>query len=342
MKRLIYLTVALALVMTACSKEDGDTSDSGSPDDGVIRVDATRTTTVSESFGGSELSLSVIYSDQYTADPGLDPYTVVDSKWTKDTSGVWSTEEIVLWRNEADTVSIYAFAPYVSEMYANMASGVNFAVSKDQAANNTYSSDLMTYKFNGFTPKIDATDTTGGYLTSAGAVPITFTHALSQLVISLTYGDEFDDAYDGEDPKVVSVTLHAVPNLRYKFIGETIDLGTYSGDTLVDGSDAVADILAYNSDDNVYTVILPPQTFAAGTDMITITVDSENDGNSENYEDFIFTIPASTAYSFSAKSTYTMAIRVGKDTVKLDSSIIETLWVDGGSIGGGDSELDRD
>ncbi len=343
MKKLIYLTAAFALTMAACNKESGDTaSDTVTPNDGTIRVEATRTS-ASESFGGGELSLSVIYDDQYPNDPETDPYTVVDSKWTKDaTSGVWSTDDVVLWRNSTDKVDIYAFTPYVANMYANMESGVNFAVSTDQASNNVYSSDLMVYNYEDFTPSINADDTTGGYLTSTGAVPITFTHTLSQLVISLTYGDEFDDVYDGNSPTVKSVTLHAVTNLRYTFADESIALGTYTNGVLVEDSNVVNDILTYKSGDDEYTVILPPQTFSADTDMITITVDAGGKGDDADYEDFIFTVPASTTYSFSAKNTYTMSIRVGKDTVKLDGdSITETPWSDGGEVGGGDSELDR-
>lgn len=343
-------------MINSCGKNESDSSGTGYPDDGSIQIFATRSTNSSTStYEGSQLSLSVIYSDKY--DPVTDdPYTVIDTKWEKDEDGQWNLNDDIydatLWRNEADTCSVISFAPYVEHIYASAGNGVTFSVNDRQDVNNLYSSDLMTCSIRGFLPSYVETldtDTYGGSLSANGTVSLNFTHRLSAFIISLTYGDEFDEAYDGADPSVVSVAVNAYPTVTYKYSKEYDADGVATPDDAVilltetdDEAYARSDIYAYNTQTNEYCVIVPPQTFTEGLDIVTIKIDTGGVNNGADYKDYILTVPTGSSYVFKSGLVYTMAIRVGKDTVKLDTdSITVSDWSTGGTVLEDDAELDR-
>ncbi len=345
MKKVIYYIALSGLLLMSCSKSESGVTDSG---DGSIQISATRTSSATISdYEGDDLSLSVVYTDNYT--PATDdPYTVIDTKWEKDDSGLWSLTDGVylaaLWRNATDVCSIAAFAPYVEHIYAQAGTGVVFDVNLRQDNNNIHSSDFMTCSMESFLPSyVEDLDTVtyDGCLTSSGSVPLNFTHRLSAIAISLTFGDEFDEAYDGADPTVVSVAVNAYPYINYKYSNEGNSPITLLTET-DDSSYAKADIYAYKSDTNEYKVIIPPQSFAEDVNLVTIKVDTGGDGNGDDYKDYILTVPTSSSYTFQTGLIYTMSIRVGKDTVKLEEgSITVSDWGTGGQILDDDAELDR-
>ncbi len=271
--KIIYSAIALlALLTTSCDKEEGVATENNDTIKITTRTDEGYALTTYE---GTTLSLSLFYDID-------DPDNKTNTKWTYSAQSEWSTSQPSLWKNNAEGVTITAYAPYV-EGVDNL-DEIPFTVSTDQTQGTT-SSDFVTYRKEGYNPETD------GY-----TIDISFEHQLSTLTVYLTYGDEF-----GGTPTVEGVKVNALTSVLYNFsdneLSQIADLNP---------------IDAYEKAQNTaYSVVIPPQTIELGEEMIVITIDGV---------EYIFNSAAK--YTLAQGTAYYITLRVGQDVAPVGSVVV--------------------
>lgn len=303
----------VAGMLTSCSKDDSDAliGNNNYPADGMVRISTTlddaqplsRAEGTTAAYTGTNLSLSVDYG-------ATDNYTRANILWNN-TSSAWSQDltadaNPMLWKNATAAAKIYAFAPHVAG--ATDLTAVPFSVKADQsAAGAILASDLVGYKDEAFVP--------GSSLDKLNELNLAFTHRLSKLTVNLTYGNQYPEgARPGiEKLEVINTSLSA----------------TYNAQTLTATASATTgEIKAATVKADSYEAILVPQTVAASTKLVRVTL---SDGTKLAY-----TIPA--AQLFEANKHYTLSLRVGKDKLEVGSVTVDG-WGDGTPIPGGEALL---
>ena len=307
----------VAGILTSCSKDDTaaliDGQNNNYPADGMVRISTTlgdaQVMSRAEGEGtpatytGTNLSLSVDYGEG-------DKYTRPNILWNN-TSGAWVQDLTVdadpmLWKSSTTAAKIYAFAPHVGDATTDL-TAVPFSVQADQSAEGAIlASDLVGYQTDNFVP--------GSSLDKLNALNIAFTHRLSKLTVNLTYGNQYPE---GELP--------AIKNLE---VINTNLSATYNAQTLaVTASTAAGNIKAATVKTNSYEAILVPQTVAASTKLVLVTL---ADGTKLSY-----TTPADQL--FEANKQYTLSLRIGKDKLEVGSVTVDD-WTTGTPITGGEVE----
>ncbi len=346
MKKLIYSVAALGvLVVSSCNKNDDGFESIANTQ---VKISTSSITKSTSTYTGTDLGLSLDYGTG-------DRYSVTDSKWTySESTGSWSTEATVLWKNDTDAVDILAFAPYEDDFFNIIAQNKNnitigarkvpFYIQADQSSG-TVESDFVAFESLQFVPS-------AANLTN-GAVPITFEHVLSQLNITLTYGEEFYEFFpvDGV-PTVDYVEVNVYQIAVYDFDSKVTTLITKKIDDYGHEVTPTTDlskiaVKAYPTTANkTYTVILPPQTYtynsvASENIMITAYVKYMDD-TTEVTRAFEYYVPTA-GYTFEQGKSYTMNVRVGKDRLYIEDNVVVEDWNGGAEdlpLTGGDAEED--
>jgi hypothetical protein len=165
----------------------------------------------------------------------------------------WKAARDIYWKNKDTHVDIYGYYPYgeVDEVNA-----MSFEVSKDQ------STDAQNGKLGGY----ESSDFLWGKVEDAAptdkVIKITFQHILAGVRVSLLEGTGFAEGEWAAASKEVLIT-----GTRRK---STIDLAT--GIATPTGDVSTTGIIPVASDADFRAVVIP-QDIAAGTDLISITVD---------------------------------------------------------------------
>ena len=300
MKKIIYAVVAMAmLTLSSCQKEDVALGNGSYPEDNVVRVStsvnalATRSGETATEYAGENLGLMI-------ANFLNNSYSYGNIKWTK-SSGAWSPESQMLWKNATESVAVMAYAPYLETEEEIEIAAFPFKVQTDQSAG-TLSSDLVAYYNPNFVPANDLVD---------GNIPVAFDHKLSQLNFAFTFGNEFEGV-----GAISSVKVIANSSAKFQLNSDLAkDLGEKAEITAFDSGDA-------------YSVIVPPQEFEAGETMVEIIT---TDGR-------IFGYQPSTTHTFASGTAYTINLRIGKDKLEIDDITVSD-WETGDSLGEGNLEL---
>ena len=196
------------------------------------------------------------------------------------------------WPQDGNGLHIYGVYPLAAAETAGAynATGKTFSVQTDQSADANYMlSDLMT-----------GLPTEGNPVTrTPAAVPLTFTHLLTKVDVSLTAGSGFTQA---EMANAVVSILGTKPTTTFSV--QSANVGEASGDAtaITAGTGAAT------------SAIIVPQALAAGSNFIQVAVGGGN---------YIYKLPAATTFASSTKYTYNLT--VSKTGLTLNGTTI-TPW----------------
>lgn len=313
---------AAATLLPACSSDD-NAAKTNYPKDNVVRV----TANVSDmATRGSHTTASLADMGLSIKNPGNATYSYGNVKLTKGEAS-WSPASLMLWQNSTQAVDIVAYAPY-KDGYASPSgkttlcdvSDFPVAVQTEQTAGDN-SSDFLVYKVAGFNPGED--------LNSNGAVPVSFTHALSQLTITVRFGTEFDEAERLSASPISEILVGGTKT------GAAYDFTADIAGAAITATGAAADVKPYESAAFVpasgdrgrevsnatatYACILIPQVVEAGKFTVSF---------SANGKTYSWTSPA--AVTLAAGSAHTLELNVGRDVV-VPGSFSVKLWDNGGT-----------
>ena len=311
MRHLKFTFVALAATLfISCSNEEE--VQSSYPSDNVVRIqtDINGTKTRASYTSGTlqEFGFSIMNNNNAT-------YSYDNMKVEK-VSGSWKPASQMLWQNATQPVDIIAYAPYNANVSGSLhnQTAYELAVGTDQTLADDHS-DFLVYRKTGFVPQNDLVNS---------AVPVSFSHALSQLNINITFGSEYN----------TTALLTANPISRMEVDG-TIIQGTCDFST---GTDVVASTnastytqtvkaaptgeftAATDKKDNAqtsYTCILIPQTISAGKFSVTIFINGK-----------AYTWTSTDAVTLEKGTSHQLDLQVGKNTVIM-GSFSSQPWADG-------------
>lgn len=305
-KSLILVATAItALTMTSCLDHEGPAI----PTDNIVRVTASvNELTTRGYYSNSESNLKEFGIS--IQNPESKPYSYDNIRMTRNQNDSWSAEKVMLWQNMKQPVNILAIAPYKSGTNIIGNSAYPVAVQAEQTKDDN-SSDFLIYKETDFAPN---------------TVNVAFSHALSQLVISIKFGTEFD-AQNGS-----AMTESPITDIK---VGGTILDGTYdlslATPALTVGTSAAADVTPYESKDFVqgtgtdtaheitnavatYSCILIPQTIAANGFNVSFTINSKT-----------YTWTSTEAVTLQAGMQHSLELTVGDD-VTVASQMSAKAW----------------
>jgi len=304
--------VAAAFMMTACQKDNSPLSSNNNyPEDGIVRVSTidnglqTKAEPTNTPYSGDSLGLSISYGDG-------DAYTKSNIFWsTIDGGSTWSPKDQMLWKDASTKASIFAYAPY-DDSYTDL-TNFSFSVQEDQSSNDALiNSDLVTFSNTSYIPDDDLNDNK--------AIDIAFQHKMSQLVINFTNGNQYDDHFTN-----YQVYVNAKKTADY-----TRD---NSGENITATNGTESDITA-NTDiaDKTSKIIIVPQTIVQNIKFIKLTMN-------DNGNTYYLKVPTVDGYTFESGKSYTLNVRIGKDTLALDNNIKVGAWdTTDTEITGGDAE----
>lgn len=304
-KYLIMAALATAVGLASCSDDDG--CGAGTPQDNIVRVsarvnDADKAATRSCTTDNlTEFGISITNPNFSTSD---DPtYTYDNVQVTGSSAAGWTTATQMLWQHSSQAVSIVAYAPYSSEA-AGIATSTAYgvAVEADQSTEDGLNkSDLLTFKNSSFTPSTDLND---------GAVDISFTHALSQLMLTVTLGTEFNEPSIPTANPISDLKVNGtIASTTCDFTQTTPTLAAVSGEAAATSVTASQSGYTAAASETVsgtatYECILIPQTVAAGGFSVSFTIDGK-----------FYEWTSASAVTLAGGTSYTLALTVGDDIV---------------------------
>jgi len=180
------IAATAGLMLTGCNKDDGaDTAISHFPEDGVIRVTTNVNEAVLTRAGLTSTNLSNFWLKIVTGDGNVG-YNYFE-KITKNSSNEWESEHSMLWK-DATTPTHMTAAVFGNHNFtdAEFAEGVDLTLPADQSAENgtgIEAADLLVMRETTVNPESNLDDD--------GKVPITLSHALTKIDVTLTLGNEF-------------------------------------------------------------------------------------------------------------------------------------------------------
>ncbi len=318
-----YLIIAAAsasLALTSCNKDDIRY------DDGQLRLSTANV--ISETKAGTDLQSTQFASGEKVgiflvedggngspATSGTD-VTVYNSgaalEYSADGSG--NLSNVQYWPTNGKGLYIYGVYPMAAATSAAKydAQSVSFSVKDDQSSDDGYkASDLMT----GVPESNPVTRTTS-------AVPLTFTHLLTKIKITLKPGVGFD----GSDGSVSGLSNVKVSILGTKIatafsVGKT-DLAAASGD--VTPIVACTDRSCESGGSIACAAIIVPQTVSSGSEFIKVEVGGGS---------YVYKLDNSDK-TFEGQKVYEYEITVKKTGLTVTSAITDWTTVGSGTTTG--------
>ena len=234
MKKIMLLLVMTALVMSSCSKSDDEFSPSSNEMQFTVKYPLTRATASAFEVGDA-MGVYVTQYDSITALPLQISGNYANNVKSTFDGTRWVNSPAIYWAE--GKFDVFAYYPYDKPASVDE---YKFSVALDQSTPETNevlsgyeSSDFLWAKATGIS-KMDA-------------VPLTFKHTLSKLVINLVKGED----YEGDIPTEAVVRIHnTVP-------AAIIDLAT--GVVTKNGYESAKSITTKKVSDGVYTAIIVPQ-----------------------------------------------------------------------------------
>lgn len=175
----------------------------------------------------------------------------------KETKNIWTPDEPVYYKDKNTHADIYGYYPYSSPTSADE---FFFEVAKDQTADATQGA-LCAYEASDFlwAKAADITPTTE-------QIQLNFRHLMASVVVELTPGTGWEDGeWDGLEKEVLIANT-----VRKSHINLQTGTVTPSGDAPLDGIVPVRDGAAS------FRAVVVPQTMAAGTVLLNITVGGDS------------------------------------------------------------------
>ena len=285
-----FILAAAALSMVACSNNESD-NQVQNPDN-VIRLNAsvgdiTRAATNIQSTAFDEgediyLEMTATGYDKKTA-----TYTTAAVSEGKNALSVKAGSTAFTWPANG-TIAIKAFYPYVDGKQVTSETA-SFSVEENQSTDAAYKkSDLM------YSNNITA------QAKQAGAVGLTFNHALTKIIVNLTAGT----GVVASDINNCTVTLSAKKTV-------TISEGV-AGTEANSATDAATITMGQGANN---AAIIVPQEYAANADFITVTTAGNHS----------VTFKLTGGKTFDAGKVYTYNLTVNMSEITLQSTTI-SVW----------------
>ena len=297
MKKNLFLIAVATVVVAACSS---DLDEASVAESCPVRLCTDGLTGMTRA--GQSVQLTQFANEQqvgiFLAEDNGGPVTsgtnvtTYDQPLTYVANGSGGLNNTQYWPQDGNGLHIYGVYPLAAAETAGAynAAGKTFSVQTDQSADANYmASDLMT-----------GLPTEGNPVTrTPAAVPLTFTHLLTKVDVSLTKGNGFTQA---EMANAVVSILGTKPTTTFNVQNATV--GTASGDAtaITAGTGAAT------------SAIIVPQALAAGSNFIQVAVGGGN---------YIYKLPAATTFASSTKYTYNLT--VSKTGLTLSGTTI-TPW----------------
>lgn len=237
MKKIFILSVMAALVMSSCSKGD----DKFTPVSNQMQFTAEYPTTRASASAFEIGDVMGVYVSQYEGDVAAP--LQISGNYANNVESTfegtrWVNSPAIYWAEDADAkYDVFAYYPYDKPASVDE---YNFFVALDQSTAETDES-LSGYEASDFL----WAKATG--ISKMDAVPLTFKHCLSKVVINLVKGED----YEGDIPAEAVVRIHnTIP-------AAIIDLAT--GVVTKNGYESAKSITTLKVSDGVYTAIVVPQ-----------------------------------------------------------------------------------
>ena len=241
----------MAALLVSCSGNSDETKPDVKPEKIPIRVAmgiGTRATDTAFENGDK----AGVYAVNYN---GATPGTLATSGNHLNNMGIalngtaWTPDAPSYWQDETTPVDFYCYYPYVAS--PSSVTAYPFSVSTDQSVVSNYkASDFLWGKTAGVTP-------------TASTIQITVKHVMSNVLVYLQPGSGFTTQTLAAATKSVTI-CNTKP-------ASTIDFAT--GAATATGS--VAEIKT-SVESGYYRALIVPQTVAAGSDLVKITIDGKD------------------------------------------------------------------
>ena len=287
--------VAAAFVFTACSTEEPE-SNPQPQEERTISFTSTinnnantratseyQTTTIASAVGVFGVQNSALVTggnnNQHTVSSG----------------NLTSTTQITCTDGEAN---FYAYAPYKEGWTYNEAN--SFSIATDQSTEAGYlASDLLYGVPTANNPVTISESTT--------SIPLTFTHKLARLVITIKKATGVTKELNGATVSIAGTNIGTTLN------PSTGELGTETGSvTPIKVATLSAEIAAGESESTTVYAVIVPQQVASTTDFIKITKADNNAGDNNNYS---LAAKLAENTTFESGKTYSLTVIAGTAVV---------------------------
>lgn len=294
---------ALTAALSACSSDEA--VNTGASQDKVVRVTA----------NVGDMTTRAAYDTQSLDNMGFDIkntkntlYSFANVKFTKN-GNTWTPASTLLWEDNTQAVDIVAYAPYKDGMWGNLSNEKRFSVevqTEQTKADNT--SDFLVFKHANFVPQTDLVN---------GAVPVTFSHALSCLTVQVKFGTEYDAVNKLEANPIDSLSIGgtvvrglcnftlATPTVSADEYAEPQFVKAYESEDFKPASGEATQ--ETNNATATYECILVPQQVAANAFSVSLTI---------NGETYVWVSPS--AVTLNPNSSYTLTLTIGKDAIVMN------------------------
>ena len=234
MKKIFILSAMAALVMSGCTKSDDEITPASNQMQFAAEYPTTRATASAFEAGDAMGVYVSQYDGEVVAPLQVSGNYANNVKSTFDGSK-WVNSPAIYWAD--GKFDVFAYYPYTKPTSVDE---LTFSVALDQSTEET-AETLSGYEASDFL----WAKATG--VSQMDAVPLTFKHCLSKIVVNLIKGEE----YAGDIPSDAIVRIHStVPS-------SVIDLST--GVVTKNGYETAKSITAKKVEDGVYTAIVVPQ-----------------------------------------------------------------------------------
>lgn len=304
--RLGLIGCCVAVAMTACSSDDGDTAEQELPkpepqQEETQRTPVAITTRADAPVQGSALQAGLFMVNYQDGKPGelLGSRNYVDNQLMGWTGSAWMTETPIYWYDMETPADFYAYAPYRPD--AADARQMHFTVRDDQRTDEAYAqSDLMWGCVKGQAPTAEGFD-------------LMLYHQLSKLTVAVTPGNGFAE---GElRSEHVSVSIGGTRTAA------VVDLLT--GEVALEEDAPAQTVRCHANGDLTYTAMLVPQDVPFSN---LIQIDCQG-------SQYVL----QRSFLLEAKRQYTLTVKISKKAGVFDIGIAGWDIIDedfGGTIGG--------
>lgn len=312
MRTKVFFWAALSLaVLASCTQEDGGQSaptSSAQTIHVVTQVSAIHSRGTYDSDNISEFGICI-----HQGDLSVNQYRNV--KMTKGYNS-WQSEKEMIWSGDADKIDVIAYAPYQANTQLELFGKSDYPVSvKSVQTADDRSSDLLVFKAKDYVP----TDGTKG----GKNVEVTFQHAMSQVNITLDFGNEFTNDLVADASKIENLKVKAgILSGTCDFTQDEPKVTVASG---VAADFVTPELVSFQAMDAEhphitakYSCILVPQTIQADDFWVAFTIGDKN-----------YAWYSKQAVTLEQGKAYDLKLTLGKDLLLLDG-LNSTPWSENG------------
>lgn len=252
--------MAMAGLLSSC-QDDWQRPDNGLRNEGEIvfkaSIDQKNETRADESGFAAGDRMGIFISDRTAGEPSLKPSgnRADNLGFTLGNDGVWVAARKVYWRDEKTKADFYGYYPFVNRTIDP--TSWEFTVEKDQSVPASDAGDMSAYEAS----DLLIARTLGA--TPGQTVELNYRHALSGIKIILQKGSGFETGEWEATSKIVTVNSMVRTALVDMSTMIVTPSGTYDN----------RNITAADEGDDTWRAIAIPQSVAAGTPILGMTVD---------------------------------------------------------------------